>query len=166
MPDINWDRYEIENIETIEDESISPFTWRVNFYVVEKNIKPQWHEEELLLSKWFYETKKVRDFQVRTKIGTLYIKRRKWYNKDKREIVYEDLNIEYEETKSPEDLIFFLPTVWKLKNEYWNNIIIKSNKQENTFKIFSKNFSKSKKRMIVYMMNYLWNSFVIKAMIF
>lgn len=117
MPDINWDRYEIENIETIEDESISPFTWRVNFYVVEKNIKPQWHEEELLLSKWFYETKKVRDFQVRTKIGTLYIKRRKWYNKDKREIVYEDLNIEYEETKSPEDLIFFFTDC--LKAEKW-----------------------------------------------
>lgn len=116
MPDIDWIRYEIEKIERIEDDKISPFTGRVIFFVVEKYLKPKWQETEKLVSKWFYDIKKIRDFQVRTKITTLHIKRRKWYNEDKKVIVSEDLKVNYETTKSPEDLIFFLKTVWRLKN--------------------------------------------------
>lgn len=107
MPDIDWTRYEIEKIEKTEDTKISPFTGKINFYVVEKNIKPKWQEKAKLISKWFYDIKKIRDFQVRTKIATLHIKRRKWYNEDKKVIVSEDLKVNYKETKTPEDLIFF-----------------------------------------------------------
>lgn len=113
MPDIDWERYEIEKIERIEDNKISPFTGRVNFFIVEKNIKPKGQEDEKLVSKWFYETKKIRDFQVRTKIATLHIKRRKWYNEAKKIIVSEDLKVNYEATKSPEDLIFFFENCLK-----------------------------------------------------
>ena len=113
MPDIDWTRYEIEKIEKITDDKISPFTGRINFFITEKNIKPTGQEKEKLISKWFYDTKKIRDFQVRTKIATLHIKRRKWYNEDKNVTVSEDLKVNYEGIKSPEDLIFFFENCLK-----------------------------------------------------
>ena len=108
MPDIDWDRYELEKIEKVEDDTISPYTWRISFYITEKNIKPSWYEWETVISKWFYPTKKVRDFQVRTKVATLHIKRRKWYLVDKNKTISEDLTFNYRATSAPEDLLFFL----------------------------------------------------------
>lgn len=107
MPDIDWSRYEIEKIEKIEDNNIFPYTWRISFFVVEKNINPVWYENQKLISKWFYDTQKIRDFQVRTKVATLHIKRRKWYNEDSKQTISEDLKVNYKWTHAPEDLLFF-----------------------------------------------------------
>ena len=117
MPDIDWDRYEIEKIEKIQDKSIEPFTWRVNFFVVEKNIKPEWYENDKnIISKWFYNTKKVKDFQVRTKIATLNMKRRKWYNPKNKKIISKDIDFGYKR-QSPDDFINFFQSF--LKDEKW-----------------------------------------------
>jgi len=116
MPEIDWTRNEIENIEKIKDENISPFVWRVSFFVVEKNIKPKWYENKKLISKWFYKTRKIKDFQVRDKIATVHIKRRKWYDEETKKTVSEDMNFNYKK-QSPDDLInFFLSS---LNHEKW-----------------------------------------------
>ena len=112
MPEINWNRYEIENIERIEDKTIRPFTWRVHFYVVEKNIKPEWYENKKIVSKWFYKSKKIKDFQARTRIATVHIKKRKWYDEEGKKTVSEELNVEYKK-QSPDDLIFFFKNYLK-----------------------------------------------------
>ena len=112
MPDIDWTRYEIENIERLEDWRIRPFTWRVNFYVVEKNIKPKWYEGKKIVSKWFYKSKKVRDFQARTRIATVHIKKRKWYDEEAKKTVSEEMKVNYEK-QSPDDLIFFFKNYLK-----------------------------------------------------
>lgn len=116
MPEIDWTRNEIEKIERIEDKNISPFTWRINFYITEKNTKPKLYENKKIVSKWFYKTRKIKDFQVRDKIATLHIKRRKWYNEEEKKVVSEDINFGYKK-QSPDDLInFFLNS---LMNERW-----------------------------------------------
>lgn len=108
MPDIDWTRNKIEDIEKIKDNNISPFVWRVNFFVVEQNIKPKWYENKKIISKWFYKTRAIKDFQVRDKIATVYIKRRKWYDEENKKIVSEDINFNYKK-QSPDDLVnFFL----------------------------------------------------------
>lgn len=112
MPEIDWNRYEIENIERIEDTTIRPFTWRVDFYVVEKNIKPKWYENKKIVSKWFYKSKKVKDFQARTRIATVHIKKRKWYDEEAKKTVSEELKEEYKK-QSPNDLIFFFKNYLK-----------------------------------------------------
>lgn len=116
MPEIDWTRNEIEKIEKIKDENIRPFIWRVNFFVVEKNIKPKWYEKSRIISKWFYKVRKIKDFQVRDKIATLQIKRRKWYNEDSKKIISEDMLFWYKK-QSCDDLVnFFLSS---LKIEKW-----------------------------------------------
>jgi hypothetical protein len=116
MPDIDWTRNKIENIERLKDDNISPFVWRVNFFVVEKNIKPTWYEDKNIVSKWFYETRKIKDFQVRDKIATVQIKRRKWYDTENKKTISEDIDFVYKK-QSPNDLVnFFLSS---LMNEKW-----------------------------------------------
>lgn len=117
LPDIDWTRYEIEKIERVEDNNILPFTGRINFFVVEKNIKPKWYEDEKIVSKWFYKTKKIRDFQVRAKVATLHIKRRKYYSEEEKRIISEDLKVNYKATHAPEDLLIFFDH--SLNDEKW-----------------------------------------------
>lgn len=117
LPDIDWTRYEIVKIDRIEDENIAPYTGRVSFYVVEKNVKPNGYENKKIVSKWFYEYKKIRDFQVRTKVATLHIKRRKWYCEEENKTISEDLNVNYKSTHAPEDLLFFFNH--SLNDEKW-----------------------------------------------
>lgn len=111
MPEeIDWNRYELIKVEKIEDETISPFVWRLYFYIEEKNIVPK--EEKYywkqIISKWFYPNKKIHDFPVRDKIATLIVKRRKWQEKTWWEIINKELEITYPWTQSTKTLLAFL----------------------------------------------------------
>ncbi len=76
-----------------------------------------WYEDKNIVSKWFYETKKIRDFQVRTKVATLHIKRRKYYSEEEKRIISEDLKVNYKSTHAPEDLLIFFDH--SLNDEKW-----------------------------------------------
>jgi len=106
--DINlYDIVKVENID-LDNEETFPFLWEVHFYLEEKNIKPKIEWIDDLESKWFYEEKIIKDFNVRDKLWFFHIKRRKWYSKTKNEIISNDLDIVEKETKTPRDLLFFL----------------------------------------------------------
>ena len=107
---IDWNRYEIIKINDIKDDSLSPFTWRVEFIIEEKNIVPSWliKQWEQVLSKWFYPLKKIHDFPVRSKIWTLIIKKRRWIKKETNEYISNGLEINYPWTLTTKELMNFL----------------------------------------------------------
>lgn len=109
---IDWNRYFIKEIKSIEDNKIQPFVWRVEFFIEEKNIIPkslkdknQWSQ---IISKWFYPEKKIHDFPVRDKIWTIIIKRRRWILKDKNQYISQELDIVYPNTLTEQDFLSFL----------------------------------------------------------
>jgi hypothetical protein len=106
LPDIDWTRYQLEQIGRIEDTNILPFTWRLNFFVVEKNIIPDEYSNLAVVSKWFYEVQKMKDFQARTKIVTVHMKRRKWYSSTQKKSISQDIDFGYKQ-QSTEEMIFF-----------------------------------------------------------
>ena len=42
--EIDWSRYKLLKVERIKDETISPFVWRLEFYIEELNIVPSTEE--------------------------------------------------------------------------------------------------------------------------
>lgn len=106
---INWDIYEIEKVESIDinNNSIFPYLWKVIFYITEKNIKPEIEWVDDLVSKWFHDPKSINDFNIRDKIGSLCLKRRKWYSESQNRSYSRDLDIQQTETSTTKDLLFF-----------------------------------------------------------
>ena len=72
--EINWNRFELIQIEEIEDKNMSPYKWKINFIIQEKNIPPIIQTEDkdgkinkiselnkapVIQSKWFYPPKEL-----------------------------------------------------------------------------------------------------------
>lgn len=108
--EINWERYRLEKVLEIEDNNISPFVWRLEFYIEELNIVPESEEYKWkqIISKWFYPWKKVHDFAVRDKISTLVVKRRKWQEKTGWKVINSEIECIYPWTQTSKTLLSFL----------------------------------------------------------
>lgn len=108
--EIDWERYRLEKVLEVEDNNISPFVWRLEFYIEELNIVPESDEYKWkqIISKWFYPWKKVHDFAVRDKISTLVIKRRKWQEKTGWKVINSEIECIYPWTQTSKTLLSFL----------------------------------------------------------
>lgn len=108
--EIDWNRYDITATKKIEDKDILPFTWRLEFWIEEKNIVPpdldkKWVKIE---SKWFYDPVRIFDFPVRSKLAKLVIKRRRWINKETWEYLNTPINFKEDSTMTSKELVAFL----------------------------------------------------------
>jgi len=108
--EIDWKRYRLMKVEKIKDGNISPFIWRLEFYIEELNIVPEseggrWKQ---IISKWFYPPKKIHDFAVRDKLSTLVVIRRKWQEKIWWKIINTEIKCNYPWTQTSRDLLIFL----------------------------------------------------------
>ncbi len=106
--DLDLDQYELEKIDKDNDlEKYYPFLWYRWIYLVEKNIKPKWYENNKdIISKGFYEYKMLLDIPIRFKLWRIFIKKRKWYDIKNKKVITSDY-IEYKGTKVIEDFLFF-----------------------------------------------------------
>ena len=72
--EINWNRFDLIKIEETEDKNMSPYKWKINFVIQEKNIPPifqivdkdgkinkisELNKAPVAQSKWFYPPKKL-----------------------------------------------------------------------------------------------------------
>lgn len=108
--EIDWNRYDIIEAKKIEDTTILPFTWRLEFWIEEKNIIPSNLEKKWVKieSKWFYDPVRIFDFPVRSKLAKLVIKRRRWINKDTLEYLNTPINFKEDSTMTSKELVDFL----------------------------------------------------------
>lgn len=106
--EINIDKYELDKIVKEENrKKYSPFLWLKEIYLIEKNIKPKWYEDNKnIISKGFYDYKKLIEFPINFRRGIIYVKQRKWYDTINKKVITTD-NIEYKWSKALDDLIFF-----------------------------------------------------------
>lgn len=122
--EINWNKFDLIKIEEIEDKNISPYKWRLNFVIQEKNIPPvlQTKDENgeinkvselnnipIIQSKWFYLPKQLNDFPLRNKLATLTVINRRWIDKNTNKYLKNNnTDIIYNWTKSVFTLLDFL----------------------------------------------------------
>lgn len=106
--EININKYELDRIEEEESrEKYVPFLWLKRIYLIEENIKPKWYENNKnIISKGFYDYKKLIEFPINFRRGIVYVKQRKWYDIKNNKVITSD-NIEYKWAKAIDDLIFF-----------------------------------------------------------
>ncbi len=106
--DLDLNQYELEKIDKDDDlEKNYPFLWYRWIYLVEKNIKLKWYENNKdVISKGFYEYKALMDIPIRFKLWRIFIKKRKFYDTKNKKVITSD-NIEYKGTKVVEDFLFF-----------------------------------------------------------
>lgn len=100
--EIDWERYELIKVNEIDDTSLSPYIWRLEFILQEKNIVPQWLRPhwERIISKWFYPPKSITDFPVRDRLARLILIKRRWMNKATKEYIQSNFELNYSWTKT------------------------------------------------------------------
>lgn len=106
--EINIDKYELDKIDEEENrEKYAPFSWQKKIYLIEENIKPKWYENNKdIISKGYYNYKKLIEFPINFRRWVVYVKQRKWYDTKNNKVITSD-NIEYKWSKAIDDLIFF-----------------------------------------------------------
>jgi hypothetical protein len=109
LPDeINIEKYRLDRIEKEENrEKYAPFSWLKKIYLIENNIKPKWFENNKnIISKGFYDYKKLIEFPINFRRWIVYVKQRKWYDTKNKKVITTN-NVEYKWSKAIDDLIFF-----------------------------------------------------------
>jgi len=95
----------IDNFELIKVEEIDS---KIDLYLEENKELPKEFEEMKLISHGFHKEVKIKDFPIRAKQVTLYIKRRRWLNKQTNEVVSRNWNLIAEGTRMTNDFATFL----------------------------------------------------------
>jgi hypothetical protein len=78
------------------------------FFFDEKNIKPEGHAAEHLLSKGFSDSKTIQDFPIRGRAVYLMIRRRRWQIRDTNQSFCRDLSFLTKGSKFTFELDVFL----------------------------------------------------------
>jgi transposase len=82
----------------------------IHIYLEEQNIKPQEYIGSHLTSKGFFDEIKVQDFPIRGKEVFLFIKRRRWVDKEGR-IIYRNWETVAQGTRMTKDFAAFLKVI-------------------------------------------------------
>jgi hypothetical protein len=86
----------------------------LHIHLEEQNNKPSEYSNLTLTSKGFFEEIKVQDFPIRGKDVFLFIKRRRWIDKDQR-IVYRNWNLVAQGTRMTKDFAAFLKVIHRFQ---------------------------------------------------
>lgn len=95
----------VENFELIKVQEI---TTRIDIYLEENKVLPEQYNSKDFISHGFHKQVKIKDFPIRGKQVTLYIKRRRWLNKTTKEVVSKDWNLIAKGTRMTDEFASFL----------------------------------------------------------
>jgi hypothetical protein len=100
LPEFLIEHFIIVKVDTISE--------RVDIYLEEKSIAPAEYAKEDLICHGFHKQSVIRDFPIRGKQVYLYVKRRRWLNKNTNEILSRNWEVTAKGTRMTEDFAAFL----------------------------------------------------------
>jgi len=104
LPEGLEDYYDLVDIEELEDKYV--------LHLDEKNIRPHYIDKsQKIISKGFFESKTIQDFNLRGQPTFLKIRRRKWLREDTGAIIHNNWKITQEGTRMTRELAAFLKEV-------------------------------------------------------
>lgn len=103
LPDGLTEYFEVKDLKKTES------SYRI--YLEEKNIPPNEHLSDKLMSKGFFDDITVQDFPIRGKACYLNIKRRRWINLNTGLYVVRDWNLVAKGTKLTHEFAIFLKVI-------------------------------------------------------
>jgi hypothetical protein len=84
---------------------------KMHLYFEEKNTPPKEFNNRQLVSKGFLNEITIQDFPLRGKLVYLYIKRRRWTDKESQAIIQRDWNIIAQGTRMTQEFADFLKEI-------------------------------------------------------
>jgi len=103
LPDFLIDHFEV--VSTTQSEEV------LHLYFEEKNQPPKEFSKTPLISKGFLDEITIQDFPLRGRLVYLHIKRRRWTNKETREIVKRDWKLVAKGTRMTQEFATFLKEI-------------------------------------------------------
>lgn len=100
LPEFLIDNFQIMKVEEIAQ--------RIDVYLEENRILPSEFKQPDYISHGFHKQTKIKDFPIRGKQVTRYIKRRRWLNKTTNEVISKDWNLITKGTRMTEEFETFL----------------------------------------------------------
>lgn len=95
----------VDNFQIIKVEE---FPSIIEIYLEENKVSPQPKESVSFISHGFHKQIKIKDFPLRGKQVNLNIKRRRWLNKDTKEVVSTDWDLIAKGTRMTDEFASFL----------------------------------------------------------
>ena len=83
----------------------------LHIYLEEKNVIPDEHAGQKLLSKGFFESVTIQDFPIRGRNVFLHIKRRRWLNLETNNVVHRNWDLVAQGTRITKDFASFLKEI-------------------------------------------------------
>jgi len=95
----------VDNFDIVKIEEIS---LRIDIYLEENKNIPLDFDENNFISHGFHKQVKIKDFPIRGKQVNLHIKRRRWLNKETKEVISKDWKLIAKGTRMTDDFAAFL----------------------------------------------------------
>jgi len=95
----------VDNFQIIKTEE---FSNKIDIYLEENTGVPQEYKPADFISHGLHKQVKIKDFPIRGKQVTLYVKRRRWLNKVTKEVVSRDWNLLAKGTRMTDEFASFL----------------------------------------------------------
>jgi hypothetical protein len=103
LPDFLVEHFEVVSANNSEET--------LHLYFEEKNQLPKEFDTIALVSKGFLDEITIQDFPLRGKFVYLHIKRRRWTNKDTKEIIKRDWQLVAKGTRMTQEFASFLKEI-------------------------------------------------------
>jgi hypothetical protein len=100
LPDFLVDHFEVVKVTSLDS--------RIDIYLEEHNQIPEAYSSLPLISHGFHKQSVIKDFPIRGKQVYLYVKRRRWLNKETKEVVSRDWNLLAKGTRMTAEFASFL----------------------------------------------------------
>jgi len=100
LPDFLVDHFEIVKIESLDS--------RIDIYLEELIDPPDDLTSQPMISHGFHKQSTVKDFPIRGKQVFLYVKRRRWLNKQTKEVISRNWNLLAKGTRMTAEFASFL----------------------------------------------------------
>lgn len=100
LPDFLVDYFEVVKVESLSS--------RIDIYLEEYIDVPVEFSSQQLISHGFHKQSTIKDFPIRGKQVYLYVKRRRWLDKDSKEVVSRDWNVLAKGTRMTAEFASFL----------------------------------------------------------
>ena len=98
----------IEHFDLVNSKQVGE---KLELYFEEKHLIPEELKERQLVSKGYHKEIIVQDFPLRGKLVFLYVKRRRWTDKQSGEVVQRDWNIVAKGTRMTTEFASFLKEI-------------------------------------------------------
>ena len=98
----------VEHFDLVKSEQLEG---KLKLYFEERNVVPQEFKTRQLVSKGFHNEVIIQDFPLRGKFVYLHMKRRRWTDKQTKQIVQRDWNVVAKGTRMTVEFASFLKSI-------------------------------------------------------